>query len=88
VTGKKNRTVKSMPPKERFKPSELSTQGLNSMFKFFDSRKMQGVVAVSGNLLRIPPCRNLHSVIVRPATTIPHLPLKIGDFKIIYNILK
>ena len=43
------------------------------MFKFFYSRKKQGAVAVSGNLLRFPPCRNLHSVIVRPATTIPHL---------------
>ena len=54
----------------------------------FDSRKRQGAVAVSGNLLRIPPCRNHHSVIVRPATTITHLPFKVGDFKKYYNILK
>jgi hypothetical protein len=60
----------------------------NSMFKFLIPEKGRGAVAVSGNLLRIPPCRNLHSVIVRPATTITHLPFIIGDFKIIYNILK
>ncbi|MBI5590819.1 MAG: hypothetical protein HY881_10080 [Deltaproteobacteria bacterium] len=77
--------------KELLKELENSTKRLNktgtrcSSFLF---QKKQGVVAVSGNLLRIPPCRNLHSVIVRPATTIPHLPFKTGDFKIICNILK
>ena len=39
------------------------------MLKFLIPEKGRGAVAVSGNLLRIPPCRNHHRVIVLRKTT-------------------
>jgi hypothetical protein len=58
------------------------------MFKFLIPEKGREAVAVSGNLLRIPPCGNHQSVIVRPTTAMTHLPFQIGDFKKNHNILK